>query len=204
MLDRRGHWDRIYAERKPDEVSWHQERPSLSLELIGCAAPSKKSRLIDVGGGASRLAGSLLDAGYSDVTVLDVSARALAWAKEWLGSRAERVTWIESDVAGFAPETAYELWHDRAVFHFLTEAAEREAYVEAVRRSLKPGGAMVVATFALDGPDTCSGLPVRRYDAKLLREAFGPGFELVHVAAETHVTPWKTAQKFRYFLIKRL
>jgi trans-aconitate methyltransferase len=203
MFDRRSHWDKIYAERKPDEVSWHQERPALSLELIGCAAPSKKARVIDVGGGASRLAGALLDEGFSDVTVLDVSGRALACAKESLGGRAERVTWIESDVAGFAPEAAYELWHDRAVFHFLTEAAEREAYVDALRRSLKPGGAAVLAAFAPDGPETCSGLPVRRYDAKLLREAFGPGFELVHEAAETHVTPWKTAQKFKYFLIKR-
>ena len=202
-LDRRAHWEKIYGERKPDEVSWHQESPSLSLELIGRARVPKSGAVIDVGGGASRLVDALLDDGFEHVSVLDISARALAYARERLGARAGKVNWIEADVTAFAPAESYDLWHDRAVFHFLTEESDRRKYVEGLLKALKPGGALIAAAFAPDGPEKCSGLPVRRYDANLVRETFGEGFEFVREAAEIHVTPWKTEQRFSYFLLKR-
>ncbi|HXT00007.1 MAG TPA: class I SAM-dependent methyltransferase [Elusimicrobiota bacterium] len=203
MLDRRRHWEAIYGDRKPEEVSWFQESPALSLELIREAAPSKDSRIIDVGGGASRLVDFLTADHFSAVTVLDVSGRALAYSSERLGPRAKDVAWIESDVFSFAPSAPYEVWHDRAVFHFLTEKAERDAYLQVLRRALKPGGAVILAAFASDGPEKCSGLPVRRYDAGLVREAFGGDFELVRETAETHVTPWKAEQRFSYYRLMR-
>jgi len=203
MLDRRLHWETIYGERKPEDVSWFQESPALSLQLIKGAAPSKDARIIDVGGGASRLVDALAAEGFTGLSVLDISGRALSHSRDRLGSRAKKISWIESDVAAFAPAESYDVWHDRAVFHFLTEKAERDAYLGVLRRSLKPGGALILAAFAPDGPERCSGLPVRRYDAALVRETFGPGFKLVLETAETHLTPWKTEQRFSYFLLKR-
>jgi SAM-dependent methyltransferase len=203
MLDRRRHWNAIYGERKPEETSWHQESPSLSLELIRGAAPSKDARIIDAGGGASRLVDALLAEGFNAVSVLDLSAHALARSKERLGDRANAATWIEADIEAFAPSAPYDVWHDRAVFHFLTEKADREAYLAALRRALKPGGAVILAAFAPDGPAKCSGLPVRRYDARLIRETFGTDFELVRETAETHLTPWQAEQKFSYFRLRR-
>lgn len=202
-LDRRGHWEKIYGERKPDEVSWFQETPALSLELIRQANTPLDGNVIDVGGGASRLVDSLLDARFGNITVLDISARALAHAQERLGARAKQVRWIEADVTMFAVEETYDLWHDRAVFHFLMERSDRKEYVDCVRNALKPGGALVLAAFAPDGPETCSGLPVRRCDSLIVRETFGTEFELLKEAAETHRTPWDTEQKFVYFLLKR-
>jgi ubiquinone/menaquinone biosynthesis C-methylase UbiE len=202
MSERRLHWEKIHGDRKPDEVSWHQENPSLSLDLIRKAGIPKDGSVIDVGGGASRLADALLDEGFARVSVLDISARSLARAKERLGARASKVVWIETDLTAFVPKEAYDLWHDRAVFHFLTEEDDRRKYVDLVRRTLKAGGALVLAAFALDGPETCSGLPVRRYDAGLVRAAFGSGFVLVDEAAEAHVTPRGVEQRFRYFLLR--
>jgi trans-aconitate methyltransferase len=203
MSDRRRHWEAVYGERKPEETSWFQESPSLSLELIRGAASSKDARIVDVGGGASRLTDSLVDAGFTALTVLDISGRALAYSQERLGARAKEAAWIESDVTGFSPSAPYDVWHDRAVFHFLTEKADRDAYLEVLGRSLKPGGAVILAAFAPDGPEKCSGLPVRRYDAGMIRETFGDGFELVREESETHLTPWKTEQRFGYFLLMR-
>lgn len=202
MLDRRRHWETIYGDRRPEDVSWFQESPALSLRLIQGAASSKDARVIDVGGGASRLVGALAADGFSSLTVLDISSRALAHSKERLGTRAERISWIESDVAAFVAGAPFDVWHDRAVFHFLSEKTERDAYLGVLRRSLKPGGAVVLAAFAPDGPEKCSGLPVRRYDAALVRETFGPDFELVLETAETHITPWHSEQRFSYFLLK--
>jgi trans-aconitate methyltransferase len=202
-LDRRGHWEKIYGDRKADEVSWYQETPALSLELIRRSGVLKNGSLIDVGGGASRLVDSLLADGFARVSVLDISSRALAHAQERLGERAKNVNWIEADVTSFAPSQAYDLWHDRAVFHFLTEEIDRKKYVDGVRMALKPGGALLLAAFAPDGPETCSGLPVRRYDANLVREAFGAEFQLLRETMETHRTPWNTEQKFGYFVFKR-
>lgn len=203
MLDRRRHWETIYGDRKPEDVSWYQEDPALSLELIRGAAASKDARILDVGGGASRLADALVGDGRTALSVLDISGRALAYSQERLGARSKSITWIESDLFAFEPSAPYDVWHDRAVFHFLTEEAERDAYRRVLRRSLKPGGAVILAAFAADGPEKCSGLPVRRYDAGLVHQSFGNGFELVREAAEAHVTPWGSEQKFSYFVLKK-
>jgi SAM-dependent methyltransferase len=202
-LDRRVHWEKIYGERKADELSWFQETPALSLELIRRANIPKDGRVIDVGGGASRLVDCLLDSGFARVSVLDITPRALAHAQERLGARAEQVHWIEADVASFVPSETFDLWHDRAVFHFLTDASDRKKYVDCVRKALNPGGALILAAFAADGPEKCSGLPVRRYDSHLIREAFGGEFDLLHEATENHRTPWNSEQKFAYFLLRR-
>jgi len=203
MLDRKKHWEKIYGEKKPDEVSWYQAHPQRSMELIGQAAIAKDGSLIDVGGGASRLVDLLLDEGFRHVSVLDISAGALAYAKERLGPRAKDVTWLESDITTFVPNGTYDLWHDRAVFHFLTEEIERKKYLDSARRALKSGGHLILAAFALDGPEKCSGLPVRRYDAALLQETLGADFALLREIPESHKTPWETEQKFNYFLLKK-
>ena len=202
-FDLRGHWEKIYGDRNADEVSWFQERPALSLELIRQARIPKNGSVIDVGGGASRLVDSLKEAGFENISVLDISVRGLAQAQVRLGPRAGSVNWIEADVTAFVPAEVYDLWHDRAVFHFLTEESDRKKYVDCVRKALKPGGAVILAAFAPDGPETCSGLPVRRYDAKLVCEAFGAEFELLRESTENHRTPWNTEQKFGYFILKR-
>ena len=202
-LDRRVRWEKIYCERTADEVSWFQGSPALSLELIRQAKVPQGGTLIDVGGGASRLVDSILDEDLARVSVLDISPRALAHARDRLGARAEQVHWIEADITAFLPAEPYDVWHDRAVLHFLTDESDRKKYVECLRKALKPGGAFILAAFAPDGPETCSGLPVRRYDSSLVREAFGDEFELVRETAETHMTPWTAEQKFAYFLLKR-
>jgi len=198
------HWERVYATKSADTVSWYQRRASLSLDLIGRSGIAAGARIIDVGGGASPLAGDLLAAGYTDVTVLDVSARALAGAAARLGAHAERVTWIESDLLAYAwPEHAYDLWHDRAVFHFLTAPGARRTYQQAVLRALRPGGCMVVATFAEDGPEHCSGLPVVRYAPNELHACFGRNFELLAHEREVHWTPAGREQPFTWCLFRR-
>jgi SAM-dependent methyltransferase len=202
-FDRRGHWEKIYGDRKPEEVSWFQESPALSLELIRQTKVPESGSLIDVGGGPSRLVDHLLDSGFSRISVMDISRRALVHAQERLGARAKRVNWIEADITSFIPGETYDVWHDRAVFHFLTEESDRKKYADCVGRALKSGAALILATFALDGPESCSGMPVRRYDANLLRKEFETDFELLQEAAETHATPWKTDQKFNYFRFNR-
>ena len=202
-LDRRGHWEKIYGDRKPDEVSWHQEIPALSLELIRRSGMPAGGSLIDVGGGASRLVERLLEATSVRVSVLDISPRALAHARERLGARARDVKWIEADITTFAPVETYDVWHDRAVFHFLTEESDRRKYVDCVGRALKPGGALILSAFAPDGPEKCSGLPVRRYDADLVRETFENGFDLLEERTESHRTPWNSEQSFAYFMLQR-
>ncbi|MFI5348180.1 MAG: class I SAM-dependent methyltransferase [Elusimicrobiota bacterium] len=203
-LDRLGHWEKIYGGRKADEVSWHQDNPALSLELIRESRAPKNGSLIDVGGGASRLVDFLLETTSFRASVLDISPRALAHARERLGPRSRGVDWIEADITTFVPVEKYDVWHDRAAFHFLTEESDRRKYVDRVIQSLKPGGALILAAFASDGPEKCSGLPVRRYDAHLVMETFGREFALLREAAESHLTPWNAVQKFGYFLLKRV
>jgi SAM-dependent methyltransferase len=193
------HWEGVYTRRKPDELSWFQEEPSVSLGLIEAAAPRRRAVIIDVGGGASRLVDGLLALGYVDLTVLDISAQALAYARERLLQRAESVRWIEADATTFVPDRRYDLWHDRAVFHFLAEAGARQAYLGALRQGLKVGGSLVLAAFAPDGPESCSGLPVLRFGRDEIAAELGTDFEWVSQVAETHRTPWGTAQPFNYF-----
>jgi len=198
------HWEEVYAQRTPDSVSWFQPHAEHSLELIARAGLARDAAIIDVGGGASTLVDDLLVRGYHDLTVLDLSAAALAAAQARLGDDARRVSWVEADITAVdLPRQRYDLWHDRAVFHFLTDAAQRHAYVERVLQSVKPGGHVIVATFAEDGPDRCSGLPVMRYGAETLHAEFGAPFELLEHSRETHHTPVGAVQQFVYCYCRR-
>jgi 2-polyprenyl-3-methyl-5-hydroxy-6-metoxy-1,4-benzoquinol methylase len=202
-MDPRAHWQKVYETKKPTEVSWYQPAARVSLSLIRRVAPDRSAAIIDVGGGASTLVDGLLADGYSSVTVLDVSSAALTEATERLGGDAARVTWLEANVLDAAlPASAYDVWHDRAVFHFLTEAGDRGRYVEQVRRSVRLGGYVMVATFASDGPTKCSGLEVARYAPEELHGEFGPDFQLVDSAREEHHTPSGVVQPFIYCLCR--
>jgi SAM-dependent methyltransferase len=197
----REHWDDVYARKAPDQVSWY--RPSLdrSLRFIDDLGLARDAPIIDVGGGASTLPDDLLARGYTNVTVLDVSATALEAAGTRLGSRAANVKWIAADITqvALAPAT-YALWHDRAGFHFLVDDEARRRYVAICRAAVRPGGHILIATFGPDGPERCSGLPVRRYDAAQLHATLGPDLQLVAETTETHRTPWGAPQQFCYAL----
>lgn len=197
------HWQRVYQTKGPDGVSWFQEHARHSLELIGETGASPDASIIDVGGGASTLVDDLLDAGYSRLTVLDLASAALEAAQARLGMRANAVTWQVGDVTHMElPVHAYDVWHDRAVFHFLTMQHERDAYVRSVLRSVKPGGYVIVATFAHDGPTHCSGLPVVRYSPDDLHAQFGAPFTLLRHDREAHHTPSGAVQQFIYCLCR--
>jgi SAM-dependent methyltransferase len=196
------HWDAVYAARAPEEVSWFQSEPALSLELVRAAA-GPADPVVDVGGGASLLVDRLLELGYESVTVLDVSERALARARERLGPRAARASWVRADAAAYRPAAPVAVWHDRAVFHFLTERADREAYARAAAGAVRRGGTLILAAFAPDGPEKCSGLPVRRCGPDEVLEDFGADFALAETRRETHVTPWGAEQRFGWFALRR-
>ena len=189
------HWEQVYRTRDPTALSWYQADPAVSFRLIEQAGVGHSGPILDVGGGASVLADRLLAAGYEDVTVLDVSSAALAVVGERLGP-AVRV--IRADVTRFEPARRHALWHDRAVLHFLTDPEDRQAYVRTLTHALRPGGHVILATFALDGPTRCSGLPVERYDAPRLADLLGPAFQLRGAETETHRTPSGAAQQFQY------
>ena len=197
------HWNQVYQNKAPDDVSWFQTQPATSLKLIEASGVDKEQGIIDVGGGASVLVDFLLEGGFKNLAVLDISAAALTHAKQRLGARAGKVEWFEADVTEFNPSHRFGLWHDRAVFHFLTDKADRQKYVQSLKRTLTPNGHVIIATFAIDGPLKCSGLDVSRYDAPSLCAEFGREFHLQEHAVETHVTPWNTAQKFSYFRFVR-
>ncbi|WP_395694400.1 class I SAM-dependent methyltransferase [Piscinibacter sp.] len=200
----REHWETVYRTRPTERVSWYRDHLERSLQFIEAAALPRDAAIIDVGGGASTLVDDLLAAGHSKLTVLDLSEAALNAARQRLGERAQRVDWRVGDITQVAlPRHAYALWHDRAVFHFLTTHEEREAYVAAVLHAVKPGGHVIVATFAEDGPLKCSGLPVMRYSAAGLHAEFGAPFALLQQEGEEHHTPRGTVQKFIYCLCRR-
>lgn len=193
------HWEKVYQTKSANQVSWFQEHAARSLEIIRSIGAKPDSRIIDVGGGASTLVDDLLAEGFKDLSVLDLSASALAVARSRLGAKGAEVQWIAADIQHVAlPEQAYDIWHDRAVFHFLTDPADRLEYVKQVMKSVKPGGHVIVATFSPDGPEQCSGLPVVRYSHAQLHGEFGPAFELVERAIEEHETPWGSVQHFIY------
>lgn len=202
MSEVRAHWEDVWAERDPDEVSWYQAEPATSLALIRELEVPTSARIVDVGGGASRLVDHLLADGYANVTVLDVAEPALERVRDRLGTAAQRVDWIAADVLQADLEPGYDLWHDRAVFHFLTDPGDRARYVDRLERALAPGGRAIVATFAPDGPERCSGLAVRRYDARKLGEELGEAFALVGERREEHTTPWDTVQSFQYAVLE--
>lgn len=202
-MDRKKHWETVYEQKSPGEVSWYQRDPVLSLELIQHAGIARDAAIIDVGGGASVLVDRLLAIGYRNVSVLDLSARALAYAQARLSGTSHHVTWIEADITAFAPPVSYDLWHDRAVFHFLTGADDRRKYVAVLKRSVKSGGHVIIAAFAIGGPTQCSGLDIVQYDAEKLSNTLGASFRLMEERAELHVTPAKKEQKFVYFRFVR-
>jgi SAM-dependent methyltransferase len=198
------HWENVYANRAIDAVSWYQAHAERSVDLIRKLVIAKDDPIIDVGGGASVLVDDLLAEHYADLTVLDLSGAALAAARARLGAVTTPVRWIEGDVTTAAlPQARYALWHDRAVFHFLTTPEQREAYVRQVLHAVRPGGHVIVATFAEDGPTECSGLPVVRYDAEHLHGEFGAPFELLGHEREEHVTPAGRVQSFLYCFCRR-
>lgn len=197
------HWEQVYQTNAPDDVSWFQTQPATSLKLIESSGVGKDAGIIDVGGGASVLVDFLLDAGFTKLAVLDISAAALEHARVRLGMRASSLEWCEADVTTFNPPRRFGLWHDRAVFHFLTDKADRQKYVETLKRTLAADGRVIIATFAVDGPLKCSGLDVARYDAGSICAELGAGFRLVEQVDETHTTPWQTEQKFGYFRFTR-
>ena len=199
----KSHWEEIYTERRPAEVSWFQSHPEHSLALIKQTGLGKRAGVIDIGGGTSTLVDHLLEAGYENIAVLDIASIAIARVQARLGKRAGEVTWIESDVSGHAPESLYDIWHDRAVFHFLTHARDREHYLEALSRSLKPDGQVIIATFSENGPSQCSGLDVVRYSPMTLSQALGPQYHLVETLTEEHHTPGGGLQEFVYCRFRR-
>jgi len=203
-FDRKKHWDQVYEGKSPLEVSWFQVEPVNSLELIQNAGLGKDEYIIDIGGGASVLVDRLLSCGYANLAVLDISSAALEHARQRLGSKARDVEWIEVDITAFTPPHAYALWHDRAVFHFLTEESDRKKYVEAIKRAVRPGGHIIIAAFAIGGPVACSGLDIVQYDAAKLLSVLGARFNLVEEAQELHMTPVGKEQKFSYFRLVRV
>lgn len=193
------HWERVYSTKATNAVSWFQEHAGLSQQLIRKTGVPLTASIIDVGGGASILVDDLVETGYKEITVLDLSAAALTATKKRLGPKGASVHWLEANITEvILPEHAYDVWHDRAVFHFLTTSEERRAYVKAVQRAVKPGGHVIVATFAEDGPTQCSGLPVVRYQAETLHAEFGESFDLIQHQKEVHHTPFGTTQSFVY------
>lgn len=199
-MDRKQHWEDVYRQKPEDSLSWFQPRPEIPLELIRAVGLSKTDALIDVGGGASRLVDCLLDEGYTDITVLDIAEHALQKTRTRLGDSASRVHWIAADVTHWKPDRSYRLWHDRAVFHFLTDETERAVYRKNLEAALVPGGAAIIASFALEGPERCSGLPVQRYSPRTLAAELGPGFRLTGQRHEAHHTPAGKIQQFQYSL----
>jgi SAM-dependent methyltransferase len=202
--ERRKHWEGVYEERAPESVSWYQDTPRSSLELIEHTGVGRDAAILDVGGGASRLVDHLHSRGYRDLSVLDLSESALARARDRLGDAALDVGWIRADVTRAALEHHYDVWHDRAVFHFLVEVDDRARYGEVMRRAVPVGGHVIVATFASDGPERCSGLPVVRYSPEALRAALGPGVELVETWEEDHLTPAGRVQRFVFCRFARV
>lgn len=202
-MDARQHWERLYRTKQPTEVSWYAPHLDVSLRIIEEAAPEWGSRIIDVGGGEATLVDDLLDRGYRYLSVLDVSAAALGVAKARLGERAGAVDWLFGDVTTYQfARHQYDVWHDRAVFHFLTDPNDRAAYVRQVTHAVKPGGHVIVATFGPEGPTKCSGLDVVRYDPDALHDQFGANFRLLRHLTEIHQTPAGAAQQFTYCYCK--
>jgi SAM-dependent methyltransferase len=199
----RDHWNEVWGKADPDRVSWFEPQPESSLRLIESSGFGVGAGVIDIGGGASWLTGHLLDAGYEDLTVLDVSARGLAAGRGRLGPMAGRVEWVHSDVRHLDPSRTWDLWHDRAVYHFLTLAEDRAAYLAALRGALGDDGQAILATFGPEGPTRCSGLEVRRYSTDMLVEELGPGLSLEESFIEAHTTPAGVAQQFLYARFSR-
>ena len=204
-MDKKNHWETVYQTKSDQQVSWFREHLDNSLRMILNTNVGKESAIIDVGGGSSTLADDLLENGFIDVSVLDISAAALEKSKRRLGEKSEQIEWIEADITEVSlPENHFDVWHDRAVFHFLTDAEDRRKYVELVMRSLKIGGHIIVASFGENGPLKCSGLDIVRYNPETLHSEFGDEFKLLDSLKETHHTPFGSTQEFVYCYCRKL
>ncbi|MCA0928841.1 class I SAM-dependent methyltransferase [Ruegeria profundi] len=202
-MDKQLHWNTIYSQKSEDDLSWHQDDPSISLELMKGAGLTPQSSVIDIGAGTSRVVDRLLAFGLRDITALDLSRSALVKAQGRLGERGEIVRWIAADVTRWETSRTFDFWHDRAVFHFLVDPVDRESYLKRLSRSLGTEGHAVIATFALDGPEKCSGLDVRRYSPESLSDELGSSFDLVTHRFHIHHTPWGRPQSFQYSLFRK-
>ena len=203
-MNLKNHWENVYSTRPPDSVSWFQRHAKRSLDIITRLGIDKSAVFVDIGGGASTLVDDLIELGYSNLLVIDISSTALDVAKNRLGPLSGQVRWMEADVTELLlPEHSIDVWHDRAVFHFLTSESDRISYVGAVIKTLKPGGYLIIATFAEDGPEKCSGLPVQRYSASQLHSELGDSFESLGHESEWHKTPTGVSQSFLYCYFRR-
>jgi len=204
-MNKQEHWEKVYRTKARDEVSWFREHLDTSLRMIANTGVTKDAAIIDVGGGNSTLVDDLLERGFADVSVLDISAQAINDSKQRLGPKASNVNWLNEDItSAHLPGDHYDLWHDRAVFHFLTDAEDRRKYVDLVMRSLKLGGHIIVASFGLEGPEKCSGLDVVRYSPESMHDEFGGDFRLVDSVGESHHTPFGTTQDFVYCYCRKI
>lgn len=202
-FDPKQHWEKTYQDKEPGQVSWYQTEPHISLNLIDSLGLKPMDKIIDVGGGASILVDKMLDKGFRDITVLDISSKALQRSKERLAQQAKKITWIDADITEIEFPQQYSLWHDRAVFHFLTDPQDRKKYIGTLEKAVQPGGYVIIATFSLEGPPKCSGLNVERYDSEKLSKELGDCFALITSEEEVHMTPWKSEQRFIYCVFKK-
>jgi len=198
------HWQQVYSTKSAGEVSWYQPTPAASLDALTRVGAKPLDSLIDVGGGASTLVDALLARGWHDLTILDIADAALEASRKRLGEQAAEVSWIVEDIRDWSPHRRWAIWHDRAVFHFLVDEADRERYKEKLLKGLSPNGVVIFATFSPDGPEKCSGLPVRRYDAPTLLAELGSQFELIEAWSEEHATPWESRQSFCWTAFRRI
>jgi len=202
-FDKQTHWENIYNSRKTDEVSWYEQKPAVSLNFIKEFAIPKNAKIIDIGGGESYFADCLLEAGYSDITVLDISATAIRKAQSRLGKKAEKIKWIVADAAHFSPEVQYDFWHDRAAFHFLTTESEIKNYVKTVHQNLHPSGILVIGTFSENGPNKCSGITVKQYSEDSMAAIFKDFLTKIKCKVVDHITPSKAIQNFIFCSFKK-
>ncbi|QBN18282.1 class I SAM-dependent methyltransferase [Flavobacterium nackdongense] len=201
-IDRKNHWETVYETKQPDEVSWTQENPKTSIDFIHETFLDKTAKIIDIGGGDSKLVDYLLADGYENITVLDISANALVRAKKRLGKNAEKVTWIVSDITEFKPETSYDIWHDRATFHFLTTSEQIKTYVKIIEKWVNDY--LIIGTFSENGPKKCSGLDIKQYSDIALENQFSNGFVKLKCITEDHTTPFETKQNFTFCTFKKI
>lgn len=204
MLDRKGHWEKVYQTKQDNEVSWYQENPATSLDLIKKHLSSNDDALVDIGGGNSNLVLELLQKGHSNLTVLDISKYAMARTKNKIGANSDQINWVESNILDFVPTRNYQLWHDRATFHFLTTKTDIEKYVQVLKNSVYEKGKVVLATFSESGPLKCSGLDTCQYSPEKIEGVFGNDFKLIESLEEVHNTPFDTEQNFQYFVLERI
>ena len=199
--DNQKHWETVYQSKTPDEVSWTQKYPTTSIDFIHSLDLPKTARIIDIGGGDSNLADCLLEEGYENITVLDISAKALEKAKNRLGSNADMINWVVSDITEYKPETTFDIWHDRAAFHFLTSKEQISKYVDIATKAIS--GYLIIGTFSTNGPKKCSGLDISQYDEASLNNVFQPNFEKLKCFTEDHITPFDTKQNFIFCSFKK-